>query len=225
MDQWPSTWATVTRPVAAATELIAARRQKTATTRPPSARLGMPASLVSASRFQRRSNAPVSGRSQSPPPHPRSAGAAIPLPLVAFGTADDIAPASRIDAGATWSAAIVHLHCRPRVLRNRWQRQDSNPRRHQLGWSPSAPIVPPRSRSRRCQDALSTISYQLSAISYRLTADGFCQLTTSGVRLVLPTRPLASPRTGPGDSRPGRAAPGDGDRPVPTCETRRAGDS
>ena len=66
MDQWPSTRATVTRPVAAATELIAARRQKTATTRPPSARLGMPASLVSASRCQRRSNAPVSGRSQSP---------------------------------------------------------------------------------------------------------------------------------------------------------------
>ena len=218
MDQWPSTRATVTRPVAAATELIAARRQKTATTRPPSARLGMPASLVSAGRCERRSNAPVSGRSQSSPPHPRSAGAAIPLPLVAFGTADDIAPPSRIDAGATWSAAIVHLHCPAQVLRDRWQWQGSNLRRHQLGWSPSAPIVPPRSRSRRCQDAL-------SAIGYRLTADGFCQLTTSDVRLVLPTRPLASPRTGPGDSRPGRAAPGDGDRPVPTCETRRAGDS
>ena len=196
MDQWPSTRATVTRPVAAATELIVARRQKTSTTRPPSARLGMPASLVSASRCQRRTNAPVSGRSQSPFLTPdqrerqyRSRWSRSALPTTSPHPRESTQGLPSQPRSCTRTA-------RPRVLRNRWQRQDSNPRRHQLGWSPSAPIVPPRSRSRRCQDALSTFSY-------RLTADGFCQLTTDDSRLVLQTRPLASPRTGPGDSRPG----------------------
>ncbi len=219
MDQWPSTRATVTRPVAAATELIAARRQKTATTRPPSARLGMPASLVSASRCQRRSNAPVSGRSQSPFLTPdqrerqyRSRWSRSALPTTSLHPRESTQGLPGQPRSCTCTA------------RPKYSGIDGSGRARTCegtSWGGR----PPRPSCRPGHDRAAARTRYLSAISYRLTADGSCQLTTSGVRLVLPTRPLASPRTGPGDSRPGRAAPGDGDRRVPTCETRRAGDS